>query len=108
MNGALLLRWALETTRALLAATVVIGILGFAGQASYEAAIERWTEEKLRTAQARQRHLAHAPIWSARCERRGMDSLAVRSDTGPWTVRCVERRVLQVPPTAPAHVEASL
>jgi hypothetical protein len=35
-------------------------------------------------------------IWSKRCERQGKDVLALRSDTKPWVIRCVERRVLKV------------
>lgn len=97
MNGPALLRWALQSLKATLAAVVVLCVLAFSGQASYEAALDKWTEDKLRVAQARQRHTQHAPIWSQRCERRGMDSLAMRADDGPWTIRCVRRQVLQVP-----------
>lgn len=96
MNGPALLRWALEATRALLAAVVVVCILAFSGQAGYEAAIERWTEQKLAAARVH-RQLSTAVIWSQKCERRGMDSLAMRADDGPWTIRCVKRHVLRVP-----------
>lgn len=96
MNGPLLLRWALQSLRAVLAATVGVCILAFSGQASYEAALEKWTEEKLAAAR-KTRQLSTAQIWSQRCERRGMDSLAVRADAGPWRIRCVRRQVLRVP-----------
>lgn len=102
MNGPLVVRWVLQSLKATLAATVVVCILAFSGQASYEAAIEQWTEEKLAAAR-KHRQLSTAQIWSQRCERRGMDSLAVRADDGPWQIRCVRRQVLQVPSTAQAE-----
>ena len=37
-----------------------------------------------------------APIYSRKCERKGMDILTKRADTGPWTIHCVPRRVLTV------------
>jgi hypothetical protein len=59
-------------------------------------AIETWTEEKLARV-ARRQKTTETVIWSARCERRGMDTLAKRADAGDWKLHCVERRVLKVP-----------
>ncbi len=59
-------------------------------------AIETWTEEKLARV-ARRQQLPRAVIWSQRCERRGMDAIALRADREPYKIRCVPRVVLRLP-----------
>ena len=57
--------------------------------------IDAWSEEKLaRVERARQLH--RAVIWSQRCERLGMDTLAKRRDREDWKIHCTPRRVLTV------------
>lgn len=54
---------------------------------------------KIQAAADEARHKAavhEARIWSKRCEAKGMDVLAVKSDNKPWTVRCVAKRTLKV------------
>lgn len=92
----------LEALKAVLGAVVVLCALGMAGNSSYEIALEKWTEEKLARA-GRLNHMERARIWSARCERKGMDTLAKRADTKAWEVRCVRRRVLTVQAVLPVE-----
>jgi predicted hydrolase (HD superfamily) len=56
-------------------------------------AIEIWTQQKLDQV-AHARHISRAQIWSRRCERKGMDTLATRADKEPWKAHCIERRIL--------------
>lgn len=37
-----------------------------------------------------------APVWSARCEKKGMDRMIKQSDGNPPKAFCVPRRVLEV------------
>lgn len=82
----------------LLGAVVLVLASMHANTSDTADAIETWSEEKLARV-ARRQKATEAAVWSARCERRGMDSLAKRADQEEWKVHCVERRVLQVPST---------
>lgn len=47
-----------------------------------------------RAAQRRPAAVEPAPIYSRKCERRGMDTAATRADQQAWRLHCVPRRVL--------------
>jgi hypothetical protein len=71
------------------------------GNANYVEKLEAEAAEKrmrpLRAQKGNDTFTLHrAPIWSQRCERRGMDTLASKADRDPWKARCVPRKVLTV------------
>lgn len=37
-----------------------------------------------------------APIWSKRCEKKGMDVLATKADKEPWKITCITKRTLKI------------
>lgn len=88
MNWQRFLAWLWQSTKATVAAAAVVLAL------SISAASESYDIERERELRAKM----GAPLWSLRCERRGMDTLAVKPDSGPWQLRCVRRQVLRVPP----------
>ena len=36
-----------------------------------------------------------APIWSQKCQRKGMDVMASKADKGPWKINCIQKRVIK-------------
>jgi hypothetical protein len=43
-----------------------------------------------------QRALESGRIWSKKCAAKNMDVLASKTDNGPWIVKCLPKRTLQV------------
>lgn len=84
--------------------TVVVVFIALAaahnGNTTYLEAMDAWTAEKLNRVErvARTTRATPAPIWSARCERRGKDAVVKRADSSPWQIHCVPRRVLTAQP----------
>jgi hypothetical protein len=96
VNTELLIKWLADSAKAVIAGAAVIAILGFSANSNLEAWVEKWDEEKI-AREGRRLHAERAVIWSRRCERKGMDVVAMQADNEPWKIRCVPRRVLTVP-----------
>ncbi len=72
---------------------VVVCCFGLVGNMDYADKVDQWAEEKIARAERVKRE-HRSQIWSKRCEKRGMDVMVRRADTGPWEIHCVPRRML--------------
>lgn len=75
--------------RATMIALLLAGAYLVAGTMDYNDQVAAASERK-----AAQRE--PAPIYSRRCERKGMDVLATKADKGPWKLACIPKRTLSV------------
>lgn len=72
------------------AITFFLGCYLFVGTQDYTIAKAAEQEKQVKSA------VHEARIHSRRCEKQGKDVLAVKSDKGPWQIRCIQRRELRV------------
>ncbi len=78
-------------------ATIVIGlILAYGVVGKIDADVQQAAAEERKSKQESRGRAEPAPIWSQRCERRGMDRVAKQADGGQWVIVCVPRRSLRV------------
>lgn len=78
------------------AATVAIALLlayGVVGR--IDADVQQAAAEERKSRKESRGRAEPAPIWSQRCERRGMDRVARQADGGHWVIVCVPRKTIR-------------